>query len=374
MFYSVIINRNCNFNCLYCYQTDKKISSIKEKSIEQICNFIVDTAFKLCDYRICINISGGECLLFPEKVKFFISSIRKHTKNNKLPDPIIEISTNGSLLTEELMSFIKSNECSLYIGFDGLEKVQNINRIPLGDDITYQTYLNNLELLKSFNFKKNTITLNFVITSNNVGYVSENFSFLQKNFPEFRLSFNIAYNSIWDLYAIKKLKVELNKLADLYLKCIKKNKDFSINLFDRQINMILNALKGCSIPRCSAGETSFGFTPEGDIIACGTCLGMKIEKQFIIGNIEEGINEVQKNYFLKQVDIAQKKSVCSKCAHEKKCYKYCPTVNYLASGKLDEISTSLCDINKILIDVSESLLNRLCKIDTTVVMSKYLRI
>ena len=226
MFYSITMNRNCNFNCTYCYQHDKKNICIETDTLKKICEFIIKHSLDLMDSSIDINISGGECLLYSEKIKFFICLIKEELSKYKLPAPNIEISTNASLLTEELIEFFAVNDCMLYIGFDGVEKIQNLNRKMLNSNDSYSLCLSKLEMLKKNEAYNKIVTINSVITSNNVEYLCRNFEFLKGTFQKFRFSFNFAYNSKWNRKSLQMLETELKKLAELYIKYIKTNKTF----------------------------------------------------------------------------------------------------------------------------------------------------
>lgn len=40
MLYSITLNRNCNFSCNYCYQSQKRSSVMSEEVMEKTINFI----------------------------------------------------------------------------------------------------------------------------------------------------------------------------------------------------------------------------------------------------------------------------------------------------------------------------------------------
>jgi radical SAM protein with 4Fe4S-binding SPASM domain len=371
MFYSITINRNCNFNCLYCYQEKKRNEVISDDSINRIPDFIIKNARELKDENVSINISGGECLLYPNKVERLIETINNALKDNGLPPPVIELSTNVSLLTDSTYSFLKKNNCKLFIGFDGFEDVQNLNRLYCSkNDKTFNDCYKQLISLYSDKENRSKITINSVISNNNVRYLSENFDFLSNTFSGFNLSYNVAYNVNWDKKSITILKKQLFLLAEAYYNKVLIDPDFSINLFDRQIDMILreNQKKDFS---CGAIKSSLGITCEGNIVACSTCIGMACEEKFIIGDIINGIEYQKKQDFIKMLDNINKNSECNNCIFNKKCYSYCPTANFLGSGDMFTVSRKMCDLNKVIISISEMLLIKLYKKDKKIVKHKY---
>lgn len=373
MFYSITINRSCNFNCLYCYQENKSKSVISDETIDNISNFILRNAFELNDKEVSINISGGECLLHPDKVKNIIEKICTVLSMNKLPPPIIEVSTNISLLTKDIYDFFRNANCNLFIGFDGIKMVQDSNRIFKNKNKTFDTCFEKFQLLMKDKNYASKVTVNSVISNNNVQCLNENFIWLTETFPDFKISFNLAYNSNWDSHALQLLEEQLYLLADSYYTKLISNPEYSINIFDRQIDMILKEHQDMDY-LCGATKASLGITCEGDIIACSTCTGMACENEFIIGSVNTGIDDFKKKEFLQKLSKFDDDKKCKDCNFRKRCYKYCPTSNFLSSGDMFEVSKTMCELNKKLIKVSEYILTKLYEYDKCIVQNKFFKV
>jgi uncharacterized protein len=370
VFYSISINRNCNFACLYCYQKDKKNVIISDEIIELIPEFILNYNRNSGDDIVSINISGGECLLYFEKVKKLINLIRYQVMNNKLPEPIIEVSTNISLLTVDIYKFFVKTHCKLFIGFDGIAMAQNANRKFTSGENTFDKCLKKLTFLNKEKLYAKNITINSVISNNNIQYLDDNFDWLNKKFPDFNISFNIAYNANWTNLSLNFLEKQLYNLANRYHEILLVNPSYSLNLFDRQIGMILSENNKFDY-LCGAAKSSLGINCEGHIVACSTCTGMACEEQFIIGDIKKGINNSKKTLFFKNITQFNYDESCKNCAYKKRCYKYCPTSNFLSSGNISKVSETMCKINKILIQVSEYLLMKLNEENKNIVQKKF---
>ena len=366
MFYSITINRNCNFNCLYCYQKNKSHTVISDATIDNISNFILKNAVELNDTEVLINISGGECLLYPDKVKSVIENIRCNLTKNNFPDPIIEVSTNISLFTKDIYDFFKETNCKLFIGFDGIEESQNMNRLFNNKTKTFNDCFEKLQLLKDDKNYANKVTINSVISNNNVQYLNENFIWLTSTFPDFNISFNLAYNSNWNNQSLQLLENQLYALAESYYAKLLTAPEYSINIFDRQIEMILKEHQSMDY-LCGATKSSLGITCEGDIIACSTCTGMSCENEFIIGNVNIGIDNFKKQEFLQRLTRIDGNEKCRECQFNKRCYKYCPSSNFLSSGDMFKVSRTMCELNKKLIEVSEYILIKLYDYDKDIV-------
>lgn len=113
----------CNMNCPYCMHAQhKKNAKIKpgmqfglEKSKELFDTFIENTPYN----RLQITFSGGEPLIFfNQYIKPFTEYMRRRGKEMK-KNLIIDMFTNGTLLTDEMLDFFRENEFLIGISYDG---------------------------------------------------------------------------------------------------------------------------------------------------------------------------------------------------------------------------------------------------------------
>jgi uncharacterized protein len=332
---------------------------MSDEKLEKACSFILCKFFEIHNEPDKINISGGECLLYPEKVKKAINCITAGCNKEKIPIPSYEISTNASLLTDDIIDFLEENRVSIFIGFDGISASQDLNRVLNNlNEATFEKCFNNIKNLYMRN-PAASITINGVISNNNVQYLNEKFDFLHEAFPRFPLSFNIAFNSPWDDMTLKTLEIELFRLAKKYIEIITtENPDFSLSLFDKQIGLAMDE-KSITFPRCGACETILGITPEGYIEACTQLIGLDVEEYCIVGNLEQGINPGKSKIFRDSLLNYADLSICSECDLKYRCYNYCPSTNYLSSKDIYAVSPSQCQIGKILIYTSDFVLEEL---------------
>ena len=108
------ITNLCNLNCPWCIaKYDKRPhEKIKNKVIPTDAIDIIINHIQLHnDKKICL--SGGEPLLFPDITKYFIEKLRLRFDNNIA----IEVTTNGLLLTEDLVKFFNMYNVQLNMSF-----------------------------------------------------------------------------------------------------------------------------------------------------------------------------------------------------------------------------------------------------------------
>ena len=124
---SLVITRNCNLNCSYCYEKhnlrDSRTMDLKvaKKAITNFMN-IGDEA----DIFI-IDLFGGEPLLGFSLIKKIIEWCHKKKWNKNY---YFMISTNGTLLNDEMKDFFARHNKHVILGLsiDGNREAHNINR------------------------------------------------------------------------------------------------------------------------------------------------------------------------------------------------------------------------------------------------------
>lgn len=113
----------CNMNCPYCmHMAHKKNAKIKpgmqfglEKSKELFDTFIENTPYD----KVQITFSGGEPLVFyKDYIKPMILHMRQREKETG-KEVKLDMFTNGTLLTEEMLDFFKENEFIVTVSYDG---------------------------------------------------------------------------------------------------------------------------------------------------------------------------------------------------------------------------------------------------------------
>lgn len=77
MLYSITLNRNCNFSCNYCYQSQKRSSVMSEEVMEKTINFIEQHINANGIKNYSFSISGGECFLYFDKILYLLNLINK---------------------------------------------------------------------------------------------------------------------------------------------------------------------------------------------------------------------------------------------------------------------------------------------------------
>jgi len=146
----LIINRDCNCKCSYCYQAREQKNGIKginsmviEKSIKY--------ARKVVPYgsKLTVSFFGGEPLLSFRNLRDAVTSFRKEITNGFFQDVRFGLTTNAVLFTENVQKLFtqKYDLDWVQITFDGLKENHDaVRRLRRGQG-TFSTIWSNFECI-----------------------------------------------------------------------------------------------------------------------------------------------------------------------------------------------------------------------------------
>ena len=163
------VTRNCNMRCNYCFYSGlyKNIRTHQDKTMSiDTCKKTIDFFFEKakCSPSVNIGFYGGEPLLNFNVIKEAIEHIKRQYGNKKV---YYSITTNGTLLTDEMVAFFINHNFKITISIDGPAEIHNHNRVFADGRGTYESVINNLICIKNRNtsFFENNVRYNAVITS-----------------------------------------------------------------------------------------------------------------------------------------------------------------------------------------------------------------
>lgn len=147
--YHIIVNPtlNCNLGCWYCYESHIASSAMSTDTADRVIkNFSYQYA--ISPYKVLLlSFFGGEPLLKTPIAIRIIEGARKFAAENGV-ELHLEFTTNGTLLSKELLEVIKDIPSSFQITLDGYGAVHDKVRHFKGSDKgTYSLILEKLKLL-----------------------------------------------------------------------------------------------------------------------------------------------------------------------------------------------------------------------------------
>lgn len=176
---TVLPNNRCNFSCSYCYSSGCRNSAeLDADKLRRCIDFFVDSKKTRPERRnlVVSFMGGGEPMLSWNIVKEGIEYCERITAGTTVRVSF-RIITNGSLLSDSQIDFIREHNVGLSVSFEILEDIQNLQRK------NFRLVQDNL--LKVLAAGIDT-QLNVTVTPHNVGRIVESYTEMRRLYPQIR--------------------------------------------------------------------------------------------------------------------------------------------------------------------------------------------
>lgn len=305
------ITEDCNMRCEYCaygecykYHRNHRHVSMSWPIIKKAIDFFIPKSILRRTYlnkRITIGFYGGEPLLERDKIFKTIEYIKR-----QYPDVFTAfdffMTTNGTLLTEEVIRQLIKYDFHIMISLDGPEDIHDRYRKTSNGKSTFKTIMKNIETLKSIDNDYLVKRVSFSIVLSPRYYIHEVLNFFNEKFPgnETTNTYNlidIADTTFFDRFDMieenKRYTEQSNYLLKEYIEkkindecdpqLIAFIKDTSSDIHNRKLFPIPDETypNGCCLP----GVKKLCVDTSGNFHICE-----KINSNFSIGNVDKGFD------------------------------------------------------------------------------------
>ena len=328
------ISSSCNLSCPYCFVyagNGINFRSYTQEDVKRNFAYIFKNTPEKEKQRV-VYFFGGEPLLNFPIMEFTIKHLKETYSDYNI---CYSITSNGTILNNALLNFIKTNNIFVLISLDGPDNEYNLRHYKNGKKSIHNV-IQNIRRLKENGIH---VEIRATIVNNNP-YLLETY----KYFEEFGVPFTImhAFNSenrnhleltTYDESSLNNLKEQYNKLCDYYLHevIIPQKK-----IYNREFKKLDHSIRYRFLRAviCSAGYNYYTITADGDIFSCTNLMN---DKKYKIGDIYS-------NYLDKDLYTPISVDEINEC---KKCWlKYLCSGGCLAQKVTDNISNrSSMDIN-----------------------------
>ena len=324
------LTEQCNLRCKYCFMT-----AGSERMPVKVAEAAVDYLLQECGKYARVTFFGGEPLLEFELIQHITDYIRRKS----IRPVMLDVVTNGTLLTEEFFEYADKNRILISISYDGL--LNDTNRVnedmkPLLDVARHKDAIN-----------RYGITSASVIDVNNVDIWHDNVLHL-RDLGFKSMDFFINYSSPWKAGHVDIMRREFFKIADTYVKWVKDNDKVRITKIDDMVRAYSSKFE-LSKTRVRR-DLVYSVAVNGDVYPYASAVG---NKNLCLGNVVTGMNQA----LLSKVNTLGFVKGCEKCPINDACVA--------AKGNIitDEINPHAypiaCNGYKIAFDVADYVLNAL---------------
>jgi len=191
--YVIHVTKECNCNCKYCYEKDKESIYCKEE-IEDLINNIYNFAGH--NKRFNIEFLGGEPMLAFDNIKSayeWIELTERNTSFNNIVNTIY-ITTNGTILEDEHIKFLKENKNIVFsISLDGNKIANQLRVFKDTHENTFDKVIENIDKLN-----RNGINYNMHIVTHpyNIAFLRESIHELHEKGIRCRMNIGIIESTM----------------------------------------------------------------------------------------------------------------------------------------------------------------------------------
>jgi len=335
--FQLVITEKCNLACKYCYidqKNDMMTNDIFDKHYEMLSTLMKQHG----EDTYHAALFGGEPFLNWNLIEYIIPILKKDPRCT-----FIIIMTNAiSLIDDYKRNYIKKNDISLSISFDGLWN--KTNRIFHNGKSSFDKYVE--EPLKSFITEAGG-SCKVMVSPSCVYTMTENFEWFVDEYGMNSPDFSLVRDDIWSDDDINNYEFECRRLADRVIKYYEEGINANVGFFQLYaLDLIFGKAKGKRPFGCFAGCHGAGFMPNGDIYACAK---FGSNKQLKIANSNDKIIiKKVSDYFLDfKITNPQTFKKCLKCELYSFCNAGCTYEQIKNVGMYSVPINNVCKLFKI---------------------------
>jgi sulfatase maturation enzyme AslB (radical SAM superfamily) len=331
--FTIILTDQCNFDCSYCYQ--KKGGQILDPDLlTRVIRFFRPFFAPEC----FIYFYGGEPLLAFAKIEQTVEQIDEISKKRRLKARY-SITTNGSLLDDEILDFFEEHKFSVLLSFDGL--AQDVSRKKGSFDFLMSVIPKILER------KRISLETNSVFTSATIHYLSRSIELLDQLGMR-RINVAFGHKLPWTSASLLRQKKEIARVQKYFRSRYQRAAD--IPWVD------LHAQMEKAVYGCTAGLNKMALAADGTLWGCylfpqyfSGSEKVREARKYCFGNVDRFIKNhcaiyprKMENYSeLRMDNFSTPHGDCEMCDEIEECW-ICPLAAALVSGKIGRIPAEIC--------------------------------
>lgn len=353
----LVLTHACNLECKYCFVHQNPCYMTLETAMQAV-KFLINNSEK-SGVTPSINYFGGEPMLMWDSI---IVPLTNWIRNEYQKPFGISMTTNGTLLNEDRIQYLKQNRVSILLSIDGNKDTQDFNR-PFHNGKSSFDVLKDILPLVIDNMPSTTFRMTTIPET--CSHVFDNICFAKESgFTTFFVVPNVFEK--WDKDARKTLSIEMRKYSDYYISSFRhgvqpiqflevekrfatiRNINDSIQSGKYRTN---TACKACG--KCGLGANRFAsIDPSGNLYSCQEMTSNEGDKSiFYIGNIYQGERDDLRHRLIDLYDSSPARGVdCETCKLNRVCDGGCAANNYMINGAVNVLPEVYCWWQRLLLD------------------------
>ena len=337
------IAHDCNLACKYCFAEEGEYHGRRALMSFEVGKKALDFLIENSGNRrnLEVDFFGGEPLMNWEVVKQLVeygrSKEKEHNKNFRFT-----LTTNGVLLNDEIMEFLNKEMSNVVLSLDGRKEVNDMMRPFRNGKGSYDMIVPKFQKFAQKRGQKDYY-IRGTFTRNNLDFSKDVMEFADLGFKQISIEPVVASEE--ESYAIQKEDIpkiceEYDKLAKEYIKRKKEGRGFEF--FHFMIDLEQGPCVAKRLSGCGSGTEYLAVTPWGDLYPCHQFVG---EEEFLLGNVEEGITNINMRDEFKLCNVYAKEK-CKDCFARFYCSGGCAANSYKFHHSITDAYDIGCELER----------------------------
>lgn len=337
------IAHDCNLACKYCFAEEGEYHGRRALMSFEVGKKALDFLIENSGNRrnLEVDFFGGEPLMNWEVVKQLVeygrSKEKEHNKNFRFT-----LTTNGVLLNDEIMEFLNKEMSNVVLSLDGRKEVNDMMRPFRNGKGSYDMIVPKFQKFAQKRGQKDYY-IRGTFTRNNLDFSKDVIEFADLGFKQMSIEPVVASEE--ESYAIQKEDIpkiceEYDKLAKEYIKRKKEGRGFEF--FHFMIDLEQGPCVAKRLSGCGSGTEYLAVTPWGDLYPCHQFVG---EEEFLLGNVEEGITNINMRDEFKLCNVYAKEK-CKDCFARFYCSGGCAANSYKFHHSITDAYDIGCELER----------------------------
>lgn len=335
------VAHTCNLNCEYCFagqgRYHGKDAIMSFEVGKKALDFLVENSGSR--HNLEVDFFGGEPLVNFNVVKELVKYARSIEKE-KDKHFRFTLTTNGVLLNDDVIDFLNKEMDNVVLSLDGRKEVNDLKRKRLDGKGSYDIIVPHFQ-----NFVKKRGNKEYYMrgtfTRNNLDFTNDIFHMLDLGFTE--LSMEPVVSKPDTDYALR--EEDLDKIYEQYeilaKEMIKRRRECNpFTFYHYMIDLTGGPCIYKRITGCGSGTEYLAVSPNGDFYPCHQFVG---EKEFLMGNVNEGITNTKLRDEFKLCNVYSRKE-CENCWAKLYCSGGCSANSYHTTGSIQGVYEYGCKL------------------------------
>ncbi|MBF0284789.1 MAG: radical SAM protein [Magnetococcales bacterium] len=356
------LTHRCNMGCRYCYAGNKDVKSdMTQETLAQGLEFAWAVSEESRELEL--GFFGGEPLLRRDLMDEAFAWVRRRQEQDPRALAFI-LTTNGTLLDEEMLQWIRRHRIHLCISLDGPPEIQDVSRPLRGGGVSSRLVVANLKraMEMGVGFEVNAVYGPHVLPAlpRVTAYLHE------LGVGAFHLTPDIRAD--WEGTPPKAFAASFAGVAREYIRAFENGREVGVDVIDFKIKLFMKKGHG-EEDRCGMGRNEWAVAPSGTVYPCERLIGEDDASHLQLGNVADGTGVLKRvpradSPGAKIVVLGMPQSVprrslkkakatvekagalaapsCQECSLADFCMHWCGCSNYHQTGRSNLPSRMIC--------------------------------